>query len=103
MGGLLAVQSDVVAIGGVTGMCLGAFMAALRLMSAGTARIDASAESRVVGLEEELERIERRHQEEMERVERRHEAERKRWAQERAELLGRIERLEARVNGIEGP
>ena len=93
MGGLrlFAIESDVVAIGGVTGMCLGAFMAALRLMSAGTARIDASAEARVSSLEEELERAERRH-----------EAERKRWADERAELLGRIERLEARA-GIEGP
>ena len=93
MGGLrmLAIESDVVAIGGVTGMCLGAFMAALRLMSAGTARIDASAEARVASLEEELERVERRH-----------EQERARWDAERADLLERIQRLEARVAGIEG-
>ena len=91
MGGVLAVQSDVVAIGGVTGMCLGAFMAALRLMSAGTRRIDASAEASVDRLEEELARVEARH-----------ELERQRWDAERVELLARISRLEARVAGIEG-
>lgn len=92
MGGLrlLAIESDVVAIGGVTAMCLGAFTAALRLMSAGTARIDASAAARVAALEEELERVERRHEEE-----------RLRWNAERSEQLARIQRLEARV-GIEG-
>ena len=89
MATILAAASDNLAIGGVTVMCLGAFTAALRLMSSGTARIDASAQARVDALEDELERVERRHEEE-----------RRRWDAERADLLSRISRLEARA-GIE--
>lgn len=80
---VLAVGSDTVAIGGVTGMVLAAFLAALRLLSTGTERIDASAEARVDALERELERAEHRF-----------EQERARWDQERADLQARLARSE---------
>lgn len=78
---ILGLNTDTVAITGVTGMCLAAFVAALKLLSSGTERIDASAEARVDALERELDRAEKRH-----------DAERARWDHERADLLSRLER-----------